>query len=125
VSLPAKLIALGLVVLSLLAGWNRLTAYHERIGYDRRAAEDKAAAEAQAARNRELQRRAELRYTVVVQEQVTYFTKAAKEVHDAAAPLASCPVPDDVRLRINAAARCARGDPGASCGDAGAVPAAR
>lgn len=120
-SLTTKLIAAGLILLALLAGWNRLTAYHERIGYDRRAAEDKAAADAQTERNRELQRAAERRYTVVVQQHVTYFTRAAKEINDAAAPLSACPVPDDLRRLLNDAASCARGDPSAACGGDGTV----
>jgi hypothetical protein len=122
------LLVLGLAV-ALMVGLpllkSRYDAGQQEIGYERRADEDRKAAEEQTARNRELQRAAELRYTVTVNRQVTYFTQAAKEVHDAAAPLATCPVPPGLRLRLNAAAGCARGDPAATCGDADGVPAAR
>jgi hypothetical protein len=85
-------------------------------------AEDKAAADAQTTRNRELQRAAELRYVVKAQGQDRFFVTTVKEIRDAAAPLASCPVPADVVRLLNDAARCARGDSEAACGPAGTLP---
>jgi hypothetical protein len=116
------------VVLALAGLWwkaDRMLAAREAVGYQRRATEDAAAANEQAARNRELQRVAELKYTVRAASRDKFFDQTAKEIHDAAAPLASCPVPEPVRVRLNAAATCARGDTAASCGDADAVPDAR
>jgi hypothetical protein len=125
VSLYARLAAF-LLVLAIAAGlwWkaDRMLAAADARGYARRAAEDAAVIQAQADRNRELQRAAELRYVVQGAVRDRWFVTTVKEISDAAAPLASCPVPDAVRVRLNAAAACARGDPAAACGAAGAVP---
>lgn len=127
-SLYARIAALLVIVLAIAGAWwkvDRMFAAAEQRGYDRRAAEDKAAADAQTQRNRDLQRAAEKRYTVATEARDRFITTTIKEVHHAAAPLATCPVPDDVRVRINAAARCALGDSPASCGADDGVPASR
>lgn len=80
------------------------------------------AAQAQAERNRELQRAAEKRYVVQGQVRDRFFVTTIKEIRDAAAPLAACPVPEPVRVRLNAAAQCARGDSPAACGADDRVP---
>lgn len=92
----------------------RYDAGQQRIGYDKRAKEDKDAANEQAARMRELTRAAELRYTVAREGQDRFFVTTIKEIDHAAAPLATCPVPPDAIRLLNNAARCARGDPGAT-----------
>lgn len=79
----------------------------------------------QEQRNRELQRSAELRYTVHAETRDRFFTKTIKEVHYEAAPLADCRIPEPVRVRVNAAAACARGDPGTVCAADDVVPDAR
>jgi hypothetical protein len=88
------------------------------------AAQAKAVAD-QKDRNLDLQRQAELGYTVQADTRTEFITIAAKETHDAAAPLAACPVPDAVRVRLNAAVACARGDSTAACGAGQPVPSAR
>jgi hypothetical protein len=95
------------------------------IGRQEVRAELKSQAEAQTARNRELQRAAETRYTVTSQVREKWFVVTVKEIRDASESLAACPVPDDVRRLLNAAASCARGDPGASGCAADEVPDSR
>lgn len=94
-------------------------------GRQERAEETRIAAEEQTAKNRDLQRAAEKRYVVQAETRTRYLTKTTTEVRYAAAPLASCPVPEPARVQLNAAAACARGDPAAACGADGKVPAAR
>lgn len=83
------------------------------------------AAQAQVARNIELQRAAEKRYTVTAQARETFITGKTKEIRNAAAPLATCPVPVDAVRLLNAAGACARGDSAAACGTGDQVPGAR
>ena len=119
------LLAAGLiaaVVLGVPILKHRYDAGQQDIGYQKRAAEDKAAADAQTTRNRELQRAAELRYVVKGETQDHFFTTTITEIRHDAAPLAACPVPEPVRVRLNAAAACARGDSASSCGPAEEVP---
>jgi hypothetical protein len=94
------------------AKWDEATVASER------------AAQEQASRMRELQRAAELRYVVKREAQDRYFVTTVREVHDAAAPLASCPLPADLRRLLDAADRCAR-DPASSGCAADGVPPAR
>lgn len=100
----------------------RYDANQQRIGYERAQAESAHAMRIQQDRMRELARAAELRYTVARQGQDRFFVTTIKEIEHAAAPLATCPVPADVRLRINAAAACARGDRSSACGAADPMP---
>lgn len=127
-SLYARLAALALVLAALAGLWwkaDRMLAAAEQRGYDRRAQEDKVVIDAQATRNRELQRAAEKRYVVQGQTRDRWFVTTVKEISDAAAPLAACPVPEPVRVRLNAAAACASGDSPAACGADVQVPDAR
>ena len=124
-SLYARLAALIVLVLAVAGLWwkaDRMLAAADQRGYARRAAEDAAVAQAQADRNRELQRAAELHYVVQGAVRDRFIVTTVKEISDAAAPLASCPVPDAVRVRLNAVAACARGDSPAACGADGKVP---
>jgi hypothetical protein len=128
VSLYAR-IAAGLLIALAVAGlwWKAdrmLDAADER-GYQRAKQEDQAAADAQTASNRELQRLAEQHFHALAGAQDRFLTKATKEIHDAAAPLAACPVPESVRVRFNAARECALGDSPAACGAGDPVPGAR
>lgn len=124
----ARWLIYGAVLVACVVGgklaWHEHNLTQQGIGYAKRQAEDKAAADAQTQRNLELQRAAEKRYTVVQVKQERFFTKAAQEIHDASKPLAACPVPELVRLRLNAAASCASGDSPAACGDDAEVPGA-
>lgn len=127
--IPVRWMVAGAVGVALVVGVPILIGrYNESLREDGRAEvreEMRQVAEEQTARNRELQRAAELRYTVVAETRDRFITKTVKEVHYAAAPLAACPVPDAVRLRINAASACARDDSGAACAADDGVPAAR
>lgn len=118
-SIYARLAALVVLVLAIAGAWWKLeTALdaREQRGYERRVGEDKAAAEAQTSRNRELQRATELKYTVVAQGQDRFFVTTVREIYDASEPLAACPLPGPVRLRLNAAGACVLGDSAAACG---------
>lgn len=87
-----------------------------------RAAKDVAAWER---RSRELQRASEMRYTVQAGVREKVIVETIVEVRHAAQDLAACPVPDRARSLLNDAARCARGDSAAACGDGEPVPVAR
>ena len=122
------------LLLAALAGALMLGAVAWKASYDEDLREEgraecreagRVATEAQTARNRELQRAAEQRYVVQAATRDRFITRTITEVHHAAAPLATCPVPEPVRLRITAAAACARDDSGAACGAGAAVPDAR
>lgn len=76
-------------------------------------------------RNRDLQRQAELRYTVQTEVRDRFLTQTILEIRHEAAPLAACPVPDAARVRFNAAARCAGGDPASACSFGEPLPVAR
>lgn len=119
-------VALAILIAALAIGIplakHHYDATQQKAGYDKRAAEDKAASEAQIARNLDLQRAAEKRYVVARDTQDHYFVTTVKEVHELAAPLASCPISDALRLRVNAAIECASADPAPTCGTSGEVP---
>ncbi len=110
--LAAGLIAALAIGIPIL--WHRHNEHQQEIGYKRRAEEDRKASEAQTARNRELQRAAELRYTVQTEARDRFITKTVTEVRYAAQPLAACPVPEPLRVRLNQAGACA--DSAAACG---------
>lgn len=126
---PWKYLAYAAIVVALIVGATvTVHRYNEGLREQGRAeirTADKAAAQAQEARNRELQRAAELRYTVQAQVRERFIVTTVKEIHDAAAPLAACPLPEPVRVRLDAAAQCARGDTAAACGPDNAVPVTR
>lgn len=124
----ARLALVVVIVLAIAGAWRKFDSMlgaADKAGYQRRAGEDQAAADAQADRNRELGRLAELHLDAIAQKQATFLATAAKEIHDAAAPLAACPIPEPVRVRLNAAASCARGDSAAGCEPDKPVPVAR
>lgn len=81
--------------------------------------------QAQKDRNRELQRAAERNYVVQAGVRDRFITETITEIRHEAAPMAACPVPTDVRVRLNAAAACARGDRSAACDAGKPVPDAR
>lgn len=116
---PGRLLLVGALAAALVFGVPLIVGrYNDGLREEGRQEVREAgriAAEAQAARNRELQRAAELRYTVTAAARDRFFVQTVKEVHHAAAPLAACPVPEPVRVRLNAAAGCVR-DPEAPCG---------
>lgn len=127
---PLAKLAIGAVV--IVGGvilWNGYIGGERREAFaaGQKDAQDKAkvVADAQAERNRELQRAAEKRYVVQAGIRERFIVTTVKEIRDAAAPLATCPVPDGVRLRLNALGACARGDSPGSCGADEPVPVAR
>lgn len=115
------------IALAGVLAFTHLTAYragrHEvQDKWDAANVKTERAAQEQATRNLELQREAEKRYVVQGETRDRYFVTTVKEIHEAAAPLAACAVPDAVRVRLNALAACAASDSAASCGAAGKVP---
>ena len=127
-SLYARLAGLLLVITVIAALWwkaDRMLAAADARGYLRAQQEAKAVADRQSAAIRDLQRKAELRYVSQSDARNEFFTAAAKEVRHASAPLAACPLPEPVRVRLNAAAECARGDSTATGCAAGEVPDTR
>jgi hypothetical protein len=126
---PYHWLALAGVVAVLTAGYFGWRGQQREIGRDEVRAEWNAdtarqlrEAEARAASNRELQRLAEQRLHVLAGAREQFFIRASKEIRHAAAPLATCPVPDDVRVRLNAARECAIGDSAAACGAGDQLP---
>ena len=112
-----------LIVLALAAllSFTHFTAYRKgkatlRAEWAAERVETERQAQAQAQRQRDLQRAAELRYTVQAGVREEFIGYTIKEIRHVAAPLAACTVPDAVRVRLNAAARCAGGDHAAPCG---------
>jgi hypothetical protein len=117
---------LALIVTAVLA-LTHLTAYRAgrhavQARWDAAKVVQEREANAAAARNRDLQRQAEKRYVVAREGQDRFFVETIKEIEHASAPLAACPVPEPVRVRLNAAAACARGDSPSACGAPGEVP---
>jgi hypothetical protein len=122
---PRTWLALGLAA---LLAFTHLTVYRAgrhavRSAWDAANVASERAAQEQAQRNRDLQRAAELHYTVEAQTRDRFIVTTVKEIHDATASLAACPVPDAARRLLNAAAACA--DSAAACGAGDAVRPAR
>lgn len=115
-SLTAKLVAVLVLALAVLAGWHRLTVHYERIGYDRAQAEYQAAAEKQREANRGRSRQAEEHESQQAAVRDRFITKTITEVRYVTQALAACPVPDAARQLLNDAAECARSDRSAACG---------
>jgi len=126
---PYKWLLYGALAVAVIGGGTILVhRYNDGLREEGRAEvreADRAAMQAQADRNRDLQRAAEKRYTVQAQVRDHYITETVTEVRHEAAALAACPVPEPARVRLNAAAGCARGDSAAACGPDQPVPVAR
>ena len=110
-----------MLALAALLSFTHFTAYRKgkatlRAEWAAERVEMERQAQAQAQRQRDLQRAAELRYTVQAGVREEFIGYTIKEIRHVAAPLAACTVPDAVRVRLNAAARCAGGDHAAPCG---------
>ena len=119
-------IAAAVVLAALaLAAWDsaRLKRAEKR-GADLVRAAVEAEADAQRQRNLDLQRAAEKRYVVQAEVRERVITQTITEVHYAAAPLASCPVPADVVRLLNRASRCAGEGGPAACEPGGPLPVA-
>jgi type II secretory pathway pseudopilin PulG len=122
-SMTAKLVALGVIVLALLAGaWK---VYHaiDKAGYTRAQAEYQAAAEAQRESNRGRTRVAEEKQAAQTIYRDRYITRTVKELDHAAQDLARCPVPAAAVRLLNDAARCAEQDRCPTGGAGDGVPA--
>jgi hypothetical protein len=121
-SLTAKLVALGVLALALLAGaWK---VYHtiDKAGYARAQAEYQAAAELRRESNRGRSRAAEEKQAVQTVYRDRYITRKGKEIDHAAKDLARCPVPPAAIGLLNDAAKCADEDRPASCGAGDGLP---
>lgn len=124
-SLTAKLTALGLILLVLVAGVWKLWHNADRAGYARSQAEYQAAAELQRETNRGRARQAEEKQAVQTVYRDRFIIRTVKEIDHAAQDLARCPVPVAAVRLFNAAARCASEDRPASCGAGDGVPTPR
>jgi len=122
-------IAIVAVIAVVLAGshWKAYTtgAKIERVEWQAKEAKSRAEAEEQTQRNRDLQRSAELRYTVRAGVRDRFITETIREVRHESESLRACPVSEPLRLRLNAAAACARDDSASACGADIEVPATR
>lgn len=108
VSITSKLVALGLIVLALVAGVWKLWHTADKAGYDRAQAGYQAAAEKQREANRLTAGKVEKKESVRVVYRDRVITKTITEIRDATAPLATCPIPAAARILLNDAAREAR-----------------
>lgn len=115
-SLYAKAAAAVLVVVALLAGWVRLTAYHEAKGYERAQKECAARAEQQREANRKNTRKAEQRHAKKAQARERYLVTTVREIRHETDNLASCTLSAPARQRLLDAAACAAEDRTAACG---------
>lgn len=121
--LVPRWILLALLAAALLvAGLERtqvLKARAETADARQALADYRLASEQQAERQREANRGraagAEVRYVTQTVYRDRIITKTLKELPDAAAPLAACPVPADAVRLLNAAAACAREDRPSAC----------
>jgi len=121
-SLTAKLVALGLVLLALAAGAWKILHDADRAGYARAQAEYQARAELQREANRGRAGDAERKQAAQTITHTRYITRIVKEIDREATSLASCPLPPAVGRLLNDAAACAREDRPASCGAGDGLP---
>lgn len=121
-SLTAKLVALGLVLLAMAAGVWKVLHNADRAGYARAQAEYQARAELQREVNRGRAGDAERKEAAQTVVRTRYITRIVKELDHAAQDLASCPLPPAVGRLLNDAAACAREDRPASCGAGDGLP---
>lgn len=121
-SLTAKLVALGLVLLALAAGAWKILHDADRAGYARAQAEYQARAELQREANRGRAGDAERKQAAQTITRTRYITRIVKEIDREATSLASCPLPAAVGRLLNDAARCASEDRPSSCGAGDGLP---
>lgn len=112
----AKPLALLLLVAGLIGGYAWWQHRTEQRGAMQERARLEAQADLQREANRGRMRDIEASYTARTVYRDRFITKVITEIHDAAAPLASCPVPDAAVGLLNRAAQCAREARPASCG---------
>jgi hypothetical protein len=122
VSLSAKLIALGVVLIAIAAGVWKILHDADRAGYARAQAEYQARAELQREANRGRAGDVERKQAAQTITRTRYITRIVKELDHAAQDLASCPVPPAVGRLLNDAATCASQDRPASCGAGDGLP---
>ncbi|MET3915165.1 hypothetical protein ABID97_001947 [Variovorax sp. OAS795] len=114
-SLTAKLVAVGLVVLALIAGFWKLWHTADRAGYDRSQAEYQARAELQRESNRGRARVAEEKHAAQTVYRDRFITKTVKEIRDVPSSGTGCLVAPRVVRLLNGAAACAREDRPGAC----------
>ncbi|WP_295539311.1 hypothetical protein [uncultured Pseudacidovorax sp.] len=129
---PRWLLLALLAAALLVAGVQRaqvLTARADTAAARQALADYRLASEQQAELQREANRGratgAEVRYVTQTVYRDRTITKIVKELPNAAAPLAACPVPADAVRLLNAAAACAREDRPAACQPDDGVPGTR
>lgn len=124
-SLTAKLVAIGVILLAVLAGVWKFWHSADKAGYQRAQAEYQAAAEVQRETNRGRARQAEEKEAARTVYITRYIDRATKEVRNATKSLDACPITDEPRRMFNAAARCTDEDRPASCSAGDGMPASR
>ncbi|WP_431107563.1 hypothetical protein [Variovorax paradoxus] len=124
-SLSAKLVALGLIVLALVAGFWKLWHTADRGGYERSQAEYQARAELQRETNRGRARVAEEKHAAQTVHRDRFISKTVKEIRDVPSDGTGCLVAPRVVRLLNDAAACAREDRPSACSVHEPLPGAR
>jgi hypothetical protein len=124
-SLSAKLVALGLIVLALVAGFWKVWHTADRGGYERSQAEYQARAELQRETNRGRARVAEEKHAARTVYRDRFITNTVKEIRDVPSDGTGCLVAPRVVRLLNDAAACAREDRPGACSVHEPMPAAR
>ena len=124
-SLTAKLVALGVIALALVAGFWKLWHTADRSGYERSQAEYQARAELQRETNRGRARVAEEKHAAQAVYRDRFITKTVKEIRDVPTDGTGCLVAPRVVRLLNDAAACAREDRPSACSVHESVPAPR
>lgn len=114
-SLTARLVLVLTLVVSLLAGWWRLTAYFEGKGYTRAQAEYQAAAELRREANRAQARKAETAYFAQAQVREKFIVQTVREIVHDTENLRACVLTPAARGRLLDVARCVESG-ASSCG---------
>ena len=122
-SITAKLVILGALMLAVLAGAWKLWHSIDQRGYQRAQAEHQARAELQRETNRGNSRQAEEREAARTITITRYITRATKEVRNATQSLDACPIAPEPRRMLNDAARCTDENRPASCSAGDSLPA--
>lgn len=110
-----RLIVAVLIAVAAVAGYAWWQHRTEQRGAQAERARLEAMADLQREANRGRARDIEQAHASQTVYRDRFFTETIVEIRHAAAPLASCPVPDAAVRLLNAASECAREDRPASC----------
>jgi hypothetical protein len=116
-SLTARLVAVGLLLLALSAAAWRAYYKIDQGGYNRAMGEVAAVQAKQADDNRALVRKAELRYTVKAETQTKVINQVVKEIEYVTQNLADCRLDPAAVVLLNRAASAVSAEPTANSPD--------